>query len=324
MEFAFAALTLDRAGESRQDNDWLQRRFDERDAQVLVLSRDGRVLIALPERHLLQVPVMLLRDRFSGSQFNFLGICDRHGAISGTPAMAGDVIPGAGAHALFALTLDEAQVVEFAREFNADALDLRVAASELSAQQAGAAAFARSLTHWQSRSRFCGTCGAATLLSSGGHRALCTNAQCAAEVFPRTDAAMIALVHDGERCLLGRQASWPENRYSTLAGFLEPGETLEACVRREVFEEVGVQIGECQYIASQPWPFPASLMIGFIARATTSEIRLGAEICEARWFSAQQLAENWRNQQIKLSPRLSISRHLIELWYQQQTGEKLS
>lgn len=308
MDFAFAALNLDRAGEARQDNEWLQRRLDERDAKVLVLSADGRVLIALPERHLLHIPVMLLRDRFAASQFNFLG----------------DIHADAGAHALFSLTLELAHLTEFTREFNADAIDLRIAASELPAQQAGAAAFARSLSHWQSGSRFCGSCGAPTLLSSGGHRALCTNAQCATEHFPRTDSAMIALVHDGERCLLGRQASWPENRYSTLAGFLEPGETLEACVRREVFEEVGVHISECAYVASQPWPFPASLMIGFIARATSSEIRLGAEISEARWFSAQELADNWRTQQIKLSPRLSISRHLIELWYQQQTGEKLA
>ena len=104
------------------------------------------------------------------------------------------------------------------------------------------------------------------------------------------------------------------------------GKTLaEASVTaREVFEEVGVHIGECEYVASQPWPFPASLMIGFIARATSSEVRLGAEISEARWFSAQELAENWRAQKIKLSPRLSISRFLIELWYRRQTGLALA
>jgi NAD+ diphosphatase len=304
MDFAFAVLTLDRAGETRQDNDWLQRRLEERNAEVLVLSDDGRVLVRLPDRQLLSLPVMLLRERFEASRFSFLGDADQR--------------------ALFALTLDAPLVVEFLREFNADALDLRVAAAELPPQQAGAAAFARSLAHWQSRSRYCGTCGTATLLCAGGHRALCTNATCGAEHFPRTDAAMIALVHDGERCLLGRQASWPENRYSTLAGFLEPGETLEACVRREVFEEVGVRVGECRYIASQPWPFPASLMVGFMARAESVDIHLGAEICEARWFTPESLAENWRRHQIKLSPRLSISRHLIELWYQQQTGELLS
>jgi NAD+ diphosphatase len=304
MDFAFAVLTLDRAGETRDDHDWLQRRLAERDTQVLVLSDDGKVLVALPERRLLSLPMMLVRDRFESSRFSFLGHEDER--------------------ALFALTLDAPAVLEFVREFNADALDLRIAATELPAPQAGAVAFARSLAHWQSRSRYCGSCGAPTLLCAGGHRALCTNAQCAAEHFPRTDAAMIALVHDGERCLLGRQASWPENRYSTLAGFLEPGETLEACVRREVHEEVGVRVGECHYVASQPWPFPASLMVGFMARAETSDIRLGAEICEARWFTPESLAENWRRHEIKLSPRLSISRHLIELWYLQQTGTALS
>lgn len=303
MNFAFALLTLDRAGESRQDNDWLQRRLDDRDSQVLVLSDDGKVLVGLPERQLLSLPTMLLRERFDASRFSFLGHQEER--------------------ALFALTLNTPAVIEFSLEFNASAVDLRAAATELPPQQAGAAAFARSLGHWQARCRFCGSCGAHTILCAGGHRALCSNAQCGAEYFPRTDAAMIALVHDGRRCLLGRQASWPENRYSTLAGFLEPGETLEACVRREVHEEVGVRVGDCQYIASQPWPFPASLMVGFIARAESTEIRLGAEICEARWFTPESLAENWRAQQIKLSPRLSISRHLIELWFQQQTGHSL-
>lgn len=304
MDFAFALLTLDRAGESRQDSEWLQRRLDARNASALVLTDDGRVLVALPDRHLLALPITLLRDRFAPLQFSFLGDeADR---------------------SLFALTISAPLLVEFAREFNAEALDLRLAASELPAQQAGAAAFARALTHWQAQTQYCGRCGAATLLCAGGHRALCTNADCGAEHFPRTDAAMIALVHDGERCLLGRQASWPEQRFSTLAGFLEPGETLEACVRREVFEEVGVRVGACEYVASQPWPFPASLMVGFMAHAESVDIQLGAEICEARWFTAEALAELWRTQQIKLSPRLSISRFLIERWYQQKTGASLS
>jgi NAD+ diphosphatase len=304
MDFAFSALVLDRAGEARQDATWIEGRFEERDARVLVLSSEGRILLAQPGRLLLDLPLALLRERFHLTQFSFLG--RERGA------------------ALFALTLDAAALGDFNREFNAEDVDLRVAAAELPAQQAGVAAFARSLAHWQSRTRYCGSCGAATILCSGGHRALCSNAACAIEHFPRTDAAMIALVHDGNRCLLGRQASWPERRFSTLAGFLEPGETLEDCVRREVFEEVGVRIGACDYIGSQPWPFPASLMLGFMARAESFDIALGAEICEARWFTPEQLVEQWRSQQIKLSPRLSISRHLIERWYLQMTGTALA
>jgi len=306
MDFAFSVLVLDRAGEARQDTAWVERRLGERGARTLVLSSDGRVLLAQPGRHLLGLPVSLLRDRFDAGQFSFLGD------------------EGDERAALFSLTMDARQLDEFAREFDAQSVDLRVAAAELPAQQAGAAAFARSLAHWQSRSRYCGRCGAATILCAGGHRALCGNPDCAAEYFPRTDAAMIALVHDGERCLLGRQASWPEQRFSTLAGFLEPGETLEDCVRREVHEEVGIRIGACRYVASQPWPFPASLMVGFMAQATSAEINVGAEICEARWFSAVELAEQWRSQHIKLSPRLSISRYLIELWYREQTGTALA
>ncbi len=304
MDFAFSALVIDRAGEARQDAAWIEDRFSARDARCLVLSSDGCVLIAQPERRLLDLPLPLLRDRFASAQFSFLG--------------------HEGNSALFVLTLDVALVVEFAIEFNAASVDLRAAAADLPAQQAGVAAFARSLAHWQSRARYCGGCGAPTIFCAGGHRALCTNAQCGIEHFPRTDAAMIALVHDGARCLLGRQASWAEHRFSTLAGFLEPGETLEDCVRREVFEEVGVRIGDCQYIASQPWPFPASLMVGFTARAISTDIVIGSEICEARWFTPEELADGWRSQRIKLSPRLSISRHLIEHWYRQMTGSALA
>lgn len=315
MDFAFSALILDRAGELRQNNDWLLGRLDQREARVLILSSEGQVLIGLPDRQLLQLPAQMLRERFSNADFTFLG-------YGGFDVVVEDANPQL-MPPLFALTLEASLVSIFISEFNASAVDLRLAAAELPAQQASVAAFARSLAHWQSRTRFCGRCGAPILLTHGGHRGLCTQPHCAAEFFPRTDAAMIALIHDGERCLLARQPSWPENRFSTLAGFLEPGESLEACVRREVFEEVGVHVGDCQYVASQPWPFPASLMVGFIAQATSSAITLNAEIAEARWFSAAELADQYQSGAIRLSPRLSISRHLIELWYRQKTGLEL-
>jgi NAD+ diphosphatase len=132
--------------------------------------------------------------------------------------------------------------------------------------------------------------------------------------FPRVDPAIIVIVGDGDRCLLGRQASWNPTRWSTLAGFVEPGESLEDAVRREVFEEAGVRVGDCAYHSSQPWPFPSSLMLGFVAQASDATIRVGAELADARWFSVGDLVDGFADGSLTLPPRLSVSRELIAHW----------
>ena len=129
---------------------------------------------------------------------------------------------------------------------------------------------------------------------------------------------------DGDKCLLGRQPKWPERRFSTLAGFVEPGETLEDAVRREVFEESGVRVGECDYHSSQPWPFPASIMLGFTAEAIDPTITLGSELAEARWFSADELVDGVKSGAIGLSSPISVSYHLIEHWLRSVSGVELS
>jgi NAD+ diphosphatase len=191
-------------------------------------------------------------------------------------------------------------------------LDLRNAAVRWPALPAAVFAQARALLHWQSRNRHCGACGTATELVRGGFAARCGG--CGLEHYPRTDPAIIVAVSDGERLLLGRQASWPEKRYSVLAGFLEPGESLEQAVAREVMEEAGVRIDSCEYLASQPWPFPASLMLGFRASAAPQELRFGGELEDARWFSAAQIRQQVAAGELQVSPRLSISRWLIDDW----------
>ena len=190
--------------------------------------------------------------------------------------------------------------------------DLRSAAVHWPALEAAICAQGRALVHWQRRSRFCGECGAANEFVRGGFSARCTG--CGGERYPRTDPAIIVAVSDGERLLLGRQASWPPGRYSVLAGFLEPGESLEQAVAREVMEEAGVRIGACEYLASQPWPFPASLMLGFRAQAEPQDIQLGDELEDARWFSAAEIRAQIAAGALQVSPRLSISRWLIEDW----------
>src|SRR6185312_17127378 len=147
------------------------------------------------------------------------------------------------------------------------------------------------LAHWQRETRFCPYCGSPLLLVAAGHRAECTNAECARLQFPRVDAAVIMLVEHEGACLLGRQTGWPPGRWSTLAGFVEPGEALEDAVRREVAEESGVIVDAVHYHSSQPWPMPASLMVGFIATAVSRAIRMrDRELEDARWFTPAQIA----------------------------------
>jgi NAD+ diphosphatase len=170
---------------------------------------------------------------------------------------------------------------------------------------------------WHARHRFCGVCGAATESVEAGHVRRCTNPECKASHFPRTDPAVIMLVHDGDRALLGRQKVWAPGMYSTLAGFLEPGESLEETVAREVFEESGIRVGEVRYHSSQPWPFPASLMIGFHAAATSREIRLNqSELEDCAWFSRSELRD-FQAQGKNLPRQDSIARRLIEDWLAQ-------
>ncbi len=223
----------------------------------------------------------------------------------------------------FALSAESKDAARVAAELGGDFIDLRSAGVRLKVFEAGLFAYARALSHWQSRTRFCSVCGAPVVMVTAGHRARCTNPDCAIEHFPRVDAAMIVIVSYGDACLLGRQATWPERRYSTLAGFVEPGESLEDTVRREVFEEAGVRVGDCTYHSSQPWPFPASLMVGFTAEALDPTIRLGGELAEARWFTADDIIRGLAERTLGLSPPVSVSFRLIEHWMRENAGVEL-
>ena len=189
--------------------------------------------------------------------------------------------------------------------------ELRPLMSTLSADEAGVLAYARALSIWRARHRFCGACGAPMRPQRAGHVLRCSNASCGQESFPRVDPAIIVLVTDGERALLGRQASWPPGRYSTIAGFVEPGESLEDAVAREVLEETGIRVLTVNYHSSQPWPFPSSMMIGFHATAEPgSGIRLGNELEDARWFTRDEILSGTP----ALPPSRAISYRLIEAW----------
>lgn len=175
---------------------------------------------------------------------------------------------------------------------------------------------AMGIAEWHWVTRFCPRCGGTLEPRSAGHELHCRD--CGKAQFPRTDPAVIMAVVDDEtgEVLLGRQSSWPENRYSTLAGFLEPGESFEDAVRREVLEEVGVEVGRVDYFGNQPWPLPASVMIGFVAHATSREIHVdGSEIAHARWFSREDFGRATESGEIAVPQGVSISSSLIQDWY---------
>ncbi len=198
--------------------------------------------------------------------------------------------------------------------------DLRVISEGLDRDEAGLLAYARALLLWHRRHRFCGVCGSPTTSIQAGHARQCTSADCAATHFPRLDPAIIVLVTDGERVLLGRQPTWPPGRYSTIAGFVEWGESIEEAVVREVREEAGILIDAVHYQSSQPWPFPSSLMLGFIAHAQTTTIHCAdLELEDAQWFTPAALACG----AVMVPPRHTLSHHLIDTWYRQQTGRAL-
>ena len=201
-------------------------------------------------------------------------------------------------------------------------LSLREIGAVLSPLEIGLALHAVALSNWHTSHPRCSRCGAGTKSSLGGAVRVCD--QCDAQHHPRTDSAVIVLVRDADdRILLGRQAVWPEGRFSTFAGFLEPGETFEQCVSREVYEESGVSVSQIHYLGSQPWPFPASIMIAFEAVIDDPSAARpdGEEIVEVRWYSRSQLKSAMEDGSLLLPPGISVARKMIERWFGAAHGE---
>jgi NAD+ diphosphatase len=299
----YAAGGLDRVGHLRKDPAWLAARLADASTRFVPVWRALNLVQDTVDG---PVPLLLERERVAP----LLG----EAAEPVLLGIEGDV-------AVFALDLSGAEAPLDRVALDAAAhkfLDLRAFGPLLGPRDGSLLAYAKGMMHWHSRHRFCGVCGSATASIDAGHVRQCSNPACRTSHFPRTDPAVIMLVADGENCLLGRQAVWPAGMYSTLAGFVEPGESLEAAVAREVFEEAGIEVDCVTYHSSQPWPFPASIMLGFHATARTRDIRIdGAELQDARWYSRRWLLEHEDGADFRRPRKDSIARRLLEDWLHQ-------
>lgn len=277
----FTGATLDRAGLRRRDEAWLAGARLAASTRIVAVSSASRLLVADGPC----LGCVSLAGLPEGAELTFLGVDD--------------------AGAIFACDLSPEPSEAGAFE------ELRALAALLPAPEAAVAAHAVAMVGWHRRHRFCGACGAPTEVQEAGHSRKCP--ACGAQHFPRTDPAVIMLVTDGERCVLGRRPG-AQGRWSVLAGFVEPGETLEQAVAREVYEEVGLRVFSARYLGGQPWPFPANLMLGFEARAEHAPLRVDDELAGARWFTRRELTDSLTDRRADIPPPISIAHHLIQAW----------
>jgi NAD+ diphosphatase len=298
----FAGAGLDRSGHFRRDDEWLRARLEDAATRFVPLWR-GRTLVHEPGDALAALTLdraALPAELVDLAAVSLLSI--EGGVAYFAVEIAGDAEPLA-----LLETLTDAEKPRFQ--------ELLAAGPRLGHRDGALLAYAKGLIYWHSRHRFCGVCGSVTVPVEAGHVRRCTNPDCKTSHFPRTDPAVIMLVTDGERVLLGRQPVWPKGMHSVLAGFLEPGESLEEAVAREVREEVGLEIERTLYQGSQPWPFPGSIMLGFRAWARTTDIVVDpSELETARWVTRDWLKANPNDPDCFLPPRGAIARQMVDEW----------
>ncbi|UCH76221.1 MAG: NAD(+) diphosphatase [Rhodospirillales bacterium] len=288
----YAAGGIDRAAHLRGDADWVAGRLGDPATRIVPVWRSRNLvdMNGAPAPHLLPPERALIEE---AQAVALLGLVD--------------------GVAHFAIDLSHRAEPETAVIGRFE--DLRSVGPLLAHGDGALLAYARGMMHWHLAHRFCGRCGHATESGDAGHVRHCADAGCAAPVFPRTDPAVIMLIHHGDRALLGRQRIWPQGMHSVLAGFVEPGESLEDAVAREVFEEAGIEIDEIRYHSSQPWPFPSSIMLGFYGRARTDALAINTDELESgRWYGRDELRNSPEDESFRLPRRDSISYRLIRDW----------
>ncbi|MBU3031401.1 NAD(+) diphosphatase [Paracoccus marinaquae] len=307
-DVTFAGSFLDRADRLRADAAEVARRLADPASRVSPFWR-GKPLFDLteagPRLAWLSAGEALVRD--CPEPVVFMGLDDA--GLAHFAADVSSIAPPDEAPAEFVdkRTLDLSETRKF--------IELRAIMGEIDHRDAGIAAAAKGIFEWRLTHRFCANCGGPNVVSHAGWRFDCR--ACGRQHFPRTDPVVIMLVLDGENVLLGRQSNWPERMYSLLAGFMEPGETIEEAVRREVLEEAGITVGAVHYVTSQPWPFPASLMIGCAARAETHRIMMDpTELEDAIWVSKAEMAEALAGRHDRIAParKGAVAQVILRAW----------
>ncbi len=316
----YAAPGFERAGLRRREPEWIRARVTDPESLFIPVWRSQNLVIEVedgePRAAVVSVEAVgslfggltadLVEERLGHGHLVFLGMIDERAHFAFDVSTHEAPLEALRSPALAAAGIEEAGV-RFA--------DLRQLAGRLDRGEGALLALARAMMFWHSRHRFCGACGSPTKSEEAGHMRRCTDPACATMHFPRTDPAVIMLVTDGDRALLGRNKNFVAGMYSTLAGFVEPGESLEDAVAREVREETAIEVGAVHYHSSQPWPFPANIMLGFYAEATSTEIIVDpGELADARWFERDWLRTHVDDDSFRLPRRDSIARRLVEDW----------
>jgi NAD+ diphosphatase len=297
----YSSSPLDRIATRREDHAWVEQQLHDPNALFVLVWRNRNLVRGLDDGNPEAVYI-------SGEMATSLRM---HGAGTSAPWAFLGLLDEV---AVFALDISAAEdPVPLLPESLGKFVDLRSVGWGVPRPEASVLAHARGMMHWRARHRFCGVCGGVCEVKSSGHVMQCT--ACETQHFPRTDPAVIMLVHRGDKALLGHSTRFPRaTMYSTLAGFVEPGETLEEAVRREVFEEAGIKVGAVHYHSSQPWPFPGNIMLGFYAEGLTEEITIDTEeLKDARWFTRDEM-RNCDQHGFALPRVDSIARRLIEDW----------
>jgi len=296
----FSGVPLDRVDHLRIDTAWIEARLNDPASRFVPVWNQQSIVFDGAE------PRAALNDRQSIAEL----------LDSNAPLAFLGVTPDDGGIAHFAVDFSHLPEETLTARYTGGALmDLRDSVQLVPAHEASILAYARGLMYWHRKNGFCAACGHKSETRRAGHERVCTNPACGAVHFPRTDSAVIVLVHDGDDCLLCRQSHWPTGMHSTLAGFLEPGESLEEAVAREIFEESSVQVADVRYHSSQPWPFPASIMVGFMAKANSREINVNDKELEyAHWYGRDWLRNVVDSDDFRMPGKYSIARRLIGDW----------
>lgn len=303
---SFSTNFLDRASLKRSNEMWINDQFNNGSARIIPVSHSKILCTSIQNPRTIYLTKNDFNDVSNARELSiFLGISDKK--------------------TYFAIDIESMKSASILNDKNSgEFYDFKKLMPLLNFRDSALVAIARFMINWQSRNRYCGKCGTPTKSAEAGNLRICENTDCGQSHFPSMDPAIIVLVSFGEYCLLGRQKIWPKGMYSTIAGFVEPGESIEDAVIREVNEETGVIVEKLEYQHSQPWLFPGSLILGFTATAKGNEIKIDKnELEDARWFSRKEIKDNLKKGLLKMPGKVAIAYYLIKEWFDKGDAGKL-